>query len=71
MYEITIRAQIEASVVPYELKNIERTEMMVEGAVSLTLEKIFAIVNMKGVTISPSSREFEPDLDGLLSQERY
>ncbi|HJT59824.1 MAG TPA: hypothetical protein VJ761_25160 [Ktedonobacteraceae bacterium] len=70
MYDIVIRAQVEASVVPYELKNIEVTEFMVESAVGTTLEKLFAIVTMKGVTITPSSRELEPDLDSLLSQER-
>ena len=70
MYDIVIRAQVEASVVPYELKNIEVTEFMVESAVGTTLEKLFAIVTMKGVTITSSSRELEPDLDSLLSQER-
>jgi hypothetical protein len=69
MYDIFIRAQVDASVFPYELKNIELTEMTVEGAVGCTLEKLFAIVNMKEVTMTPSSRELEPDWDSLLSQD--
>jgi hypothetical protein len=69
MYDITIRARVDAAVLPYELKNIELAEMVVESAVGCTLEKLFSIVNMKGVTISLSSRELEPDWDSLLSQD--
>jgi hypothetical protein len=69
MYDITIRARVDAAVFPYELKNIELTEMAIESAVGCTLEKLFLIVNMREVTISPSSRELEPDWDSLLSQD--
>ncbi len=69
MYDITIRARVDAAVVPYELKNIELTEMAIECAVGCTLEKLFAIVDMKEVTLNPSSRERELDLDSLLSQD--
>ncbi len=70
MYDITIRAQVDASVFPYVLTDIGQTEMTVEAAIGCTLEKLFAIVNMKGVTISPSERELEPNWDSVLSQER-
>jgi hypothetical protein len=69
MYDITIRARVDAAVFPYELKNIELTEMAIECAVGCTLEKLFAIVDMKEVTLNPSSRERELDLDSLLSQD--
>jgi hypothetical protein len=69
MYDITIRARVDAAVFPYELKNIELTEMAIECAVGCTLEKLFAIVDMKEVTLDPSSRERELDLDSLLSQD--
>lgn len=69
MYEITIRARVDAAVFPYELKNIELTEMAIEAAVGCTLEKLFSIVDMKEVAINPSSRERELDLDSLLSQD--
>ena len=69
MYDITIRARVDATVFPYELKNIELTEMAIECAVGCTLEKLFAIVDMKEVTLNPSSRERELDLDSLLSQD--
>jgi hypothetical protein len=69
MYDITIRARVDAAVVPYELKNIELTEMAIESAVGIILEKLFSIVDMKEVTINPSSRERELDLDSLLSQD--
>ncbi len=69
MYDITIRARVDAAVVPYELKNIELTEMAIESAVGIILEKLFSIVDMKEVTLNPSSRERELDLDSLLSQD--
>jgi hypothetical protein len=69
MYDITIRARVDAAVFPYELKNIELTEMAIESAVGIILEKLFSIVDMKEVTINPSSRERELDLDSLLSQD--
>ena len=70
MYDLMIRAQVEASEFPCELKNIELTEMMVEGAIACLLEKLFAMVDMKEVTMTLSLREREPDWDSLLSQER-
>jgi len=69
MYDVIIRVQIDAAVLPYELKNIELAELAVEGAVGCTLEKLFPTVNMKEVTISPSSREAESDWDTLLSAD--
>ena len=69
MYDIIIRARVDAAVFPYELKNIELTEMAIESAVGIILEKLFSIVDMKEVTINPSSRERELDLDSLLSQD--
>ena len=67
MYDIIIHARVDAAVLPYELKNIELTEMAIESAVGCTLEKLFSIVDMKEVAINPSSRERELDLDSLLS----
>jgi hypothetical protein len=69
MYDITIRVRVDAAVFPYELKNIELTELAIESAVGITLEKLFSSVDMKEVTINPSSRERELDLDSLLSQD--
>ena len=43
--------------------------MAVESAVGCTLEKLFPTVNMREVTISPSSREAESDWDALLSAD--
>ena len=67
MYDIIIRVRVDAAEVPYELTNIELTELAVESAVGITLEKLFSSVDMKEVTITPSSRERELDLDSLLS----
>ncbi|HLH62403.1 MAG TPA: hypothetical protein VKV20_12025 [Ktedonobacteraceae bacterium] len=69
MYELMIRAQVDASVFPYELKNVELAEMTIEGAVACVLEKLFLVVNMREVTMTPSSREYERDWDSLLSQD--
>jgi hypothetical protein len=69
MYDIIIRVQVDAAVVPYKLENIELAELVVEDAVGCTLEKLFAIVDMKEVTISPSSQKVEVDWDALLSQD--
>ena len=69
MYDIIIRVRVDAAMFPYELTNIELTELAVESAVGITLEKLFSSVDMKEVTINPSSRERELDLDSLLSQD--
>jgi len=56
-------------VFPYKLENIELAELVIEDAVGCTLEKLFAIVDMKEVTVSPSSQKVEVDWDALLSQD--
>ena len=69
MYEIIIHAHVDAAGFPYELTNIELTELAVESAVGCALERLFAIVDMKEVTISSGSREPERDWDSLLLQD--
>ena len=66
---LNIRVEVAGAVLPYELKNIELAELVVESAVGCSLENLFAIVCMKEVSISPSSGEVERDWDALLSQE--
>jgi hypothetical protein len=67
MYTINIRVEVDAALFPYELKNIELAEMVVEGAVGCSLEPLFATVTMKEVKISQSPREVERDWDALPS----
>jgi hypothetical protein len=67
-YTIKIHIEADATVFPYELKNIELAEIVVEGAVACSLQGLFTEVIMKEVTISRSPREVEQDWDALLSQ---
>ena len=69
-YTIQIHIEADASVLPYELKNTEAVEMIVESAVGCSLEGLYTEVIMKDVTISRSPREVEQDWDTLLSQHR-
>lgn len=66
-YTINILVEVDAALLPYELKNIEMAEMVVESVVGCSLEGLFATVTMKEVKISPSPREVERDWDALLS----
>jgi len=68
MYTIKIHVEVDAAVFPYELKNTELAEFVVEGAVGCSLENLFTSVNIKEVSITPSSRETEQDWDALLPQ---
>jgi len=68
MYTIKIHVEADAAVFPYELKNTELAELVVEGAVACSLENLFTSVTIKEVSISRSSRDVEQDWDALLSQ---
>lgn len=70
MYTLLIRAEVDAAIVSYELTHLERIELTVEGAVACTLQALFVTVDMKEVSISPSSREVERDWDSLLAQDQ-
>ena len=70
MYTLLIRAEVDAAVIPYELTHLEQIELTVESAVACALQALFVSVDMKEVSICPSSREVERDWDSLLAPDQ-
>jgi hypothetical protein len=71
MYTINIRIKVDAVVFPYQLRNTELVELVVESAVGCALQNLFATVDIKDISMSPASEdeEVERDWDALLSQD--
>jgi len=67
MYTIDIHVEVDATAFPYELKNIEIAELVVESAVGCSLQDLFETVSMKDVSINPTPGDVERDWDTLLS----
>ena len=67
-YTIKIHIEADASVLPYELKNTEAVELIVESAVGCSLENLYTSVALE-VNINPSPRDIEQDWDALLPQD--
>jgi len=62
MYIINVCVEVQ----PYELKNVELMELDVEAAIGCALERLFATIEIKDVSIYPAQPELERDWDSLL-----
>jgi hypothetical protein len=67
LYTIDIRIEVDATAFPYELKNIELAELVVESTVGCSLQDVFETVNMKEVTIKSAPENKDQDWDALLT----
>jgi hypothetical protein len=67
LYTIDIRIEVDAAAFPYELKNIDLAELVVESTVGCSLQDVFETVNMKEVTIRSAPENKDQDWDALLA----
>ena len=67
---IKIHLEADASVLPYELKNTEAVEVIVESTVGCSLQDLYTTIDLIEVNIDPSPKDIEQDWDALLPPYR-